>query len=266
VTDHQQAHDEAPRPYVAPCRELGVTAPLGWLRAGWNDFRRSPGPSLVFGVALVLLSWLLALAAWTFGGLFVLIGLVSGFIFVGPVIALAMYSVSRQLEQGHKPNLGHCLFEGRRNLANEALMGLVLMVVLLLWARAASMVHVFFPVDSGELADVLVFLAIGSAVGSVFALIVFSATAFSLPMIMDRQVDMITAVITSVNAVLRNKGAMALWAGIIVAGLALGFATTFIGLAVVIPVIGYATWHGYRDTIDASAWPPHRDRASKPST
>ncbi|MCZ7596868.1 MAG: hypothetical protein M5U09_02600 [Gammaproteobacteria bacterium] len=74
VTDHQQADDEAPRPYVAPCRELGFTAPLGWLRAGWSDFRRSPGPSLVFGVALVLLSWLLALAAWAFGGLFVLIG------------------------------------------------------------------------------------------------------------------------------------------------------------------------------------------------
>ena len=65
------------------------------------------------------------------------------------------------------------------------------------------------------------------------------------------------AVITSVNAVLRNKPAMVVWAGIIVLGLLIGFATAFVGLAVVIPVIGYATWHGYRDTIDASAWPRH---------
>jgi uncharacterized membrane protein len=262
---NRDAGDDAPLPFVAPCRRLEARAPLAWLRAGWADFRRAPSQSLLFGVVLTLLSWGLAWAAWEFGGFFVLIGLVSGFIFVGPVIALVLYSVSCQLEQGKRPELGHCLFEGKRNLANEALMGLVLMIVLLLWARAASMVHVFFPIGSGALADVLVFLAIGSAVGSVFALIVFSATAFSLPMIMDRQVDMITAVITSVNAVLRNKPAMAVWAGIIVLGLMVGFATAFVGLAVVIPVIGYATWHGYRETIDASAWPHHAPRDSAPS-
>jgi uncharacterized membrane protein len=253
-------------PLVAPCRQLQPLTPLRWLRAGWSDFLRAPGPSLAFGIALVLLSWLLALAAWVLGGFFVLIGLVSGFIFVGPVIALILYSVSCQLEQGETPKLGRCIMEGRRNLANEAIMGLVLMVVLLLWARAASMVHVFFPLGSGQLGEVLVFLAVGSAVGSIFALIIFCATAFSLPMIMDRQVDMITAVISSVNAVLRNKLAMAVWAGIIVLGLLLGFVTAFIGLAVVVPVIGYATWHAYRDTIDATAWPVHETAAPRTST
>ncbi len=265
MAEQKQANEEAPRPYVAPCRILETRAPLGWLRQGWDDFLRAPTASLTFGITLVVLSWLLAWAAWTFGGFFVLIGLVSGFIFVGPVIALALYSVSCQLEQGRRPALGYCLFEGRRNLANEALMGLVLMIVLLLWARAASMVHVFFPIATGSLGDVAVFLAIGSAVGSIFALIIFSATAFSLPMIMDRQVDMITAVITSVNAVLRNKGTMAVWAGIIVFGLLIGFVTAFLALAVVIPVIGYATWHAYRDTIDASAWPRHPNEARTPS-
>ncbi|KAA3620519.1 MAG: DUF2189 domain-containing protein [Proteobacteria bacterium] len=252
-------------PFVAPCRRLETLAPISWLACGWEDFKRAPVQSLTFGVSLMVVSWLLAWAAWTFGGFFVLIGLVSGFIFVGPVMALLLYSVSRQLELGRRPKLAHCLFEGRRNVANEALMGLVLMVVLLIWARAASMVHVFFPVGSGAIEDILLFLAIGSVVGSVFALIIFSATAFSLPMITDRQTDMITAVITSVNAVLRNKPAMAVWAAIIVLGLLIGFLTAFLGLAVILPVIGYATWHGYRDAIDASAWPPHPD-PRRPST
>ena len=99
------------------------------------------------------------------------------------------------------------------------------------------------------------FLAIGSAVGSVFALVTFAVSAFSLPMICDREADAIEAVVTSINAVLRNKPAMLVWVLLIVALTAAGFATALLGLTVAIPVLGYATWHGYLDTIDASAWP-----------
>jgi uncharacterized membrane protein len=135
---------------------------------------------------------------------------------------------------------------------------LILMVVFLVWARAASMVHVFFPV-TGEYAwrDLLPFLAVGSAVGSLFAGFTFGASAFSLPMLVDRKVDVVTAVVSSINAVLRNKAAMIVWVLLIVLGVGIGFATAFIGLAVTLPVLGYATWHSYRDCIDASAWPPH---------
>jgi uncharacterized membrane protein len=80
-------------------------------------------------------------------------------------------------------------------------------------------------------------------------------SAFSLPMICDREADAITAIVTSVNAVLRNKPAMAVWVLLIVALTALGFATALVGLAVSIPVLGHATWHGYRETIDAGIWP-----------
>ena len=120
------------------------------------------------------------------------------------------------------------------------------------------MVHVFFPMQAHpEVEDLLLFLGIGSAVGSAFALIIFSTSAFSLPMIMDCKVDVVTAVVTSVNAVLRNKKVMLLWAGFIVFALGLGFMTAFIGLAVLLPLIGHATWHAYQETIDASAWPRH---------
>ena len=99
------------------------------------------------------------------------------------------------------------------------------------------------------------FLAIGSAVGSIFAAITFAVAAFSLPMIADRDVDMITAALSSIHAVLRNKAVMLLWAAIIAVVTAVGFATALLGLGVVMPWLAYAAWHGYRETLDASAWP-----------
>ena len=136
----------------------------------------------------------------------------------------------------------------------------ILLVIFLVWARAAIMVTVFFPTEgSVTLEEIAGFLAFGSAVGAVFAGVTFSASAFSLPMIMHRNVDSVTAIVTSVNAVLRNKFAMAIWLALIIFGLVVGVATAFIGLVVIVPVIGYAAWHGYLETIDASAFPRHDD-------
>ncbi len=84
-----------------------------------------------------------------------------------------------------------------------------------------------------------------------------TASAFSLPVVMHRNVDSITAIVTSVNAVLRNKRAMFVWLTMIVASLLLGLITAFVGLIVIVPVIGYAAWHGYLETIDADKFPRH---------
>jgi uncharacterized membrane protein len=152
--------------------------------------------------------------------------------------------------------MGYCLREGRSHIAELLVLGMVLLIVLLVWARAAAMVHVFFPVEGPPtMAVLLPFLLIGSAVGAVFASIVFSASAFSLPMILDRKVDAITAVVSSVNAVLRNKAALLVWACLIGLAVVVGFATACLGFAVLLPLIGHATWHAYQETIDASAWP-----------
>jgi uncharacterized membrane protein len=125
-----------------------------------------------------------------------------------------------------------------------------MLVILLVWARAASMVHVFFPIgEELGLTGWLQFLAVGSAVGSLFAAIVFSASVVSLPMMLDRGTDAITSALTSINGVIQNRGVMLLWA-VLIAGLVLvGFATAYIGLAVVLPLIGHATWHAYRETV-----------------
>jgi uncharacterized membrane protein len=256
-------------PFVAPCRTLAPTAPLGWLRAGWRDLWSAPRQSLTFGAVVVLLSLALAFVAVELGGYWELLSLVSGFILIAPVLAVGTYAISSQLERGLVPELGRCLREEQRVFGNLMVFALMLMVVFLVWARAASAINVFFPVDSGRgWTDYLTYFGIGSAVGSIFALIVFACAAFSLPMMVDRRVDAVTAVVTSVNAVLRNKPAMALWAACIVAAVAPGFALLFIGrdrgsalallmlaLGITLPLIGHATWHAYRETIDAEAWP-----------
>ena len=264
------ADDANALPFVAPCRTLGTWEPVGWLGHAWDDFRAAPRQSLTYGAVVVLLSWALAYIAIRFGGYFELLALVSGFILVAPLLAVGTYSISEQIERGLQPSLRRCFVEERRAFGNLMVFALILMIVFLVWWRAASAVHIFFPVDmtTPDWTDYLQFLGIGSTVGSIFAVIVFSAAAFSLPMLMDREADSITAVVTSINAVLRNKSAMAVWAALIVLAVAPGFALLLMGrgkgagfavvmvlLGITLPLIGHATWHAYRATIDASAWP-----------
>jgi uncharacterized membrane protein len=253
---HADAPDGAQLPFAAPFRELRADMPFTWLRKGWADFKRAPRQSLGYGIVIVILSWVVTGIGLKVGSYWSALILLSGFVFVAPVLALGLYSISRQLERGLQPSIGRCLVEKRKAVGNAMVFALALLVLFLVWARAGSMVHVFFPAGGAtDVTKLLMFLAIGSAVGSIFALLTFVFSAFSLPMICDRQADAITAIVTSVNAVLRNKRVMAVWALLIVGLTAIGFVTALFGLAVTIPVLGHATWHAYRDTIDASAWP-----------
>lgn len=246
----------ADMPFVAPCRTLDMVAPLRWLRLAWVDITRAPLISLTYGLALTLLSLLIAIFTWRYGTMALYLGLASGFLFIGPVLAVGLYSVSSQLDEGRSPVLGYCIREGKYHLRELLVLGIILLVVLLVWARAATIMSVFLPMQAKpSMIELLPYLGIGSAVGAVFAGVVFAASAFSVPMIMDRKADAITAVITSINAVLRNKKPMLLWATIIVLSVILGFATALLGFLILLPVLGHATWHAYRETIDASAWP-----------
>ena len=243
-----------PKAFVAPCRKLDTGAPVRWLRLGWNDFRHSIGPSLAYGGVVFLISALVTAMAWWLGRYVLVLAMLSGFIFIAPLFASGLYSISRQLERGEKPTIGRALQRTRKALSNAMVFALILLIIFLVWARAASMVHIFFPATGAGSEGVATFLLIGSAVGSIFAVVTFSVSAFSLPMIVDRDTDMVTACVTSVNAVLHNKGVMALWAGCIVLITGLSFLTAGIGFAVAMPLLGYAAYHGYREAIDSSAW------------
>ncbi|MFA5939008.1 MAG: DUF2189 domain-containing protein [Sinimarinibacterium sp.] len=251
--------EPAALPFVAPCRVLSPNAALGWIRLGWHDLRRAPRQSLTYGAVMVSMSYLITAFTWWWGNLGLYLGLISGFVFVGPWLALTLYAISIRLERKEPVSLLQSLGDARQQLGNAMVFAVILTVVFLVWARAATILHVFFPADSArELKDLAWFLGIGSAVGALFCAIVFAVSAFSLPMLMDRRVDTVTAVVTSVNAVLRNKPAMAVWAMLIVACVIVGLLTAYLAFLVLLPLLGHATWHAYRQTIDASRWPEVR--------
>jgi len=256
--DQQESNNDE-MPFVAPCRELSPWAPFRWVKLGVQDLLQAPQQSLIYGLAVALMIAVVSLLAWLKGSQWIMFAMLGGFVFLAPLTCIGLYAISAQLERGQPALMARSLRAAfRRHLGNELIFAIILLVIFMVWARAAVIVTVFFPTDGEQTwRDLLPYLTFGSLVGSVFAAVTFCASAFSLPMIMHRNVDSITAIVTSVNAVLRNKRAMFLWLTIIVASLLLGLVTAFVGLIVIIPVIGYAAWHGYLETIDAEQFPRH---------
>ena len=251
-------HDELP--FAAPCKKLSPWAPFAWIRAGVRDLVQAPQQSLAYGLFVAALMAIVCLLAWTRGSQWFMFAMLGGFVFLAPLTCIGLYAISAQIERGQSPLIARSIRAAfKRHFGNEMIFALVLMVIFLVWARAAVMVSVFFPTE-GEITtmQLVSFFTFGTTIGAVFAAITFSASAFSLPMIMHRDVDSVTAIVTSVNAVLRNKRAMVVWLTVIVLSLLIGVATAFIGLVVIVPVIGYAAWHGYLETIDAEAFPRHQ--------
>jgi len=243
------------RAFVVPCKRLDSRAPIRWLAAGWRDVRRAPALTATYGVVIVLMSMAISALAWQLGRFALLAALLSGFVFVAPLIAVGLYSVSRALEEGRSTRLSDSFRLVRSIPGQAAVFALIQMVILFTWSRSGMMVSAFMPIEPDNLQSLLEFLAVGSAFGTVFAALTFAVTAFSLPMIADRDVDMVTAVVSSVNAVLRNKRVTLFWASLIAVITAVGFATVFMGLGLLMPWLAYSAWHSYRETLDCSDWP-----------
>ncbi|MBE2211021.1 MAG: DUF2189 domain-containing protein [Xanthomonadaceae bacterium] len=253
--DRQAGDAQSERPFIVPCATLDMQAPLRWLRAGWHDVRRSPGLTAVFGGVIVVVSVLIAILAWKLGRFALLATLLSGFVFVAPLICVGLYCVSRALERGQTPHLSDSFALARRVLGQAAVFALAQGVIILLWSRAGMVITALSPTIEGDRVAFIEYLLIGSAVGAIFAALTFAVAVVSLPLIADRDIDMVTAGISSVNAVLRNKPPMALWAAIIVVLTMIGFATAFIGLGLIMPWLAYSSWHAYRETLRPDAWP-----------
>jgi len=250
-----EVHIKNSRPQLAKCKRIEVLAPWRWLILGWADLRRAKKYSLLYGFAVVVISYLVFSIAWYFHSVTLALSLLSAFVFIAPILCIGLYSIARQLKNGIPLDFKRSVRHGIKPYGDLMIFVIVMMIISLLWARAASMIHIFVPVspDAGY-ADLATFLGIGSFVGSIFAFIIFSASVFSLPMIMDKEVDMITACVSSISAVLNNKAAMFFWALIIVILTGIGIMSAFIGFLIIVPLLGYSTWHGYRECLDVSAW------------
>ena len=251
--------DPSTMPFVAPCRSLSPFAAIRWIRLGIADYRRAPRQSFVYGIAMAVIMAVLSLGAWLYGSIWFMLAMLGGFVFLAPLACIGLYAIAAQLERGQEPSITRSLRAAfRRHIGNEMVFAIILLVIFLVWARAGAMVSVFFPTDANpDINELRGYLAVGTLVGAVFAAVTFSASAFSLPMLMHRNVDSVTAIVTSINAVLRNKFAMMLWLAVIMIGLIIGTATLFAGMVFILPVIGYAAWHGYQEAIDASEFPRH---------
>lgn len=238
-------------------RLVSVSAPLRWLAVGWADLKSCAIPSLFDGFCFAGMGLLITFVfehAYEYTS-----ALTSGFLLLGPFLAMGLYEISRRRERNETCALAPTLTVWRRNAGNIGLFAVVLGVVFLVWARASLVVFALFytnemPNLSGFLAQILAlenleFLLVDFGVGLIFAAIVFAVSVVSIPMMLDRDQDAITAMLASVGALARNPGAMTLWALTIVVCTVLGFLTFHVGLVVLMPLLGHATWHAYRDLV-----------------
>jgi uncharacterized membrane protein len=257
------------------------------LRDGWSDFTAMPSHAIFLCVIYPVVGILLAQMLLGYSTLEFLFPLAAGFALVGPVAALGLYELSRRREAGLDTSATHALevLHSPSIGAIAALAGL-LMAIFLIWLGTAHAIYVHSfgynsPASVSQFAhDVLLtragwsLIVLGNGAGFVFAVVVLTISAVSFPLLLDRDVGAAVALLTSIRLVLANPATMALW-GLIVAGLLLlGSLPFFVGLAVVMPVLGHATWHLYRRAIDAGGSPraefrqppqSHRSAADFPS-
>ena len=246
---------------VPPIRRVELDRPWQWLTAGWRDLTRAPLLSVSLGLVFALAGWLLTFGLWWANLLYLVLPMATGFMIVGPILAIAFYEISRRLAAGEPISFTGAFAPFRRNPRQIAVMSFVLLLILLTWLRIAAMIFMLYwglePPSFEELVvntflrpASLPFLIIGTAIGGLFAFLSFAVSAVSIPMLADRRrADAITAMVTSVRTVVENPRAMLLWAALIAAVIGLGLATLYLGLVVTVPLIGYATWHAYRDLV-----------------
>ena len=261
MSDTIEPADSDPAGPFPRIRSVGADAPWRWLKAGGADLRRAGASSLFYGACFALAGWLMQLVFAHAYALFA--GLATGFLLLGPCLSMGLYDISRQLERGETPRLGAGGIDWRSRIANIGVFAVVLAVILLVWARASMVIFaLFYHGGLPTFADVVravfgfeqpVFALIYFAVGGLFALLVFAISVVAVPIMLDRNTDAVTAVIASLGACGRNPGPLLLWAGCIAALTALGFATLFLGLIVVTPLIGHASWHAYRELVEPAA-------------
>jgi uncharacterized membrane protein len=253
---------DTPPPAVSaielPLRPLGVRDPFRWLAAGWSDFRRCPRIGLFYGGSFAAMGWLLMVVFRTAPAY--TLALSAGFLLMGPFLCMGLYDASARLERGEKPSLAASLTAWRARSGTLGIFGFVLLVLELLWGRASLVVFAVsfdgMPDFQGSLlkllsADNAGFIVAYLAVGGVFAALIYGISVISIPMILDRHTDAISAGLLSLRLVLTQPIVMGLWAALVALIVLVAMLPFFLGLLVAAPVLGHASWHAYRMALDA---------------
>jgi uncharacterized membrane protein len=256
---------EPPRPASAfdiRLRALRLRDPLRWLLLGARDFRRAPGIGLFYGGCFIVMGYAL-LKVYENAPLYVL-ALSAGFLLMGPFMCMGLYRVSQQLERGEPPDFGDSLMAWDTRTGTLAIFGFVLLVLEMLWGRSALIIFAVsfngMPDFKGSLLKLLDpanlgFIVAYVGVGAVFAGLIYAVSVVSIPMILDRQTDAITAGLTSLRLVLTQTLVMLWWGALITTLVVLALLPWFLGLFLVGPILGHATWHAYRAAVESEPSP-----------
>ncbi len=255
-----------PRGEVPAVRQVEWHRPLRWLSAGWRDFLALGFPSAMHGLMTAFGGLMIVAVTLLFWPL--MPGAVSGFVLVGPILATGLYELSRLHADGRETSLFDVLAAWRRGTRPLVWLGILLLLAATAWVVASTALFAWFVhADVHSPRTFLRYALVGQGnglfllwllLGGLGASLVFAVTAVSPPLLLERDMDLRTAILASVRAVGDNPVAMGFWATLIMLAAALSTALGFLGFIVSVPVIGHATWHACRDLVDADAWPARR--------
>lgn len=230
-----------------------------WLRLGWRDYRHSGWIGPLYGAAFAAIGLFIVFGLAWIGWPYLITPMIGGFLLIAPLLALGFYGISRHLEQGGKPHWRQLFQAWRSNTFHIMTAGLVLMLVVMIWARLSIVLFaLFFPYQSMSLDSFITqsatlagisFTLFMLGLGAAVAALVFVSTVVALPLMLDVKTDIFSAGLVSALVVFRNPKPMALWAATIALVTGLGLLPAFLGLTVALPVIGHASWHAYRDLV-----------------
>ena len=250
---------EMPLPLSAQRRRnLPAGAALSWRGAGWRDLWRQPAPSLLYGLAVFAVSAIIVWGLFRLGLDYILFPALAGFMVMGPLLAIGLYQKSRAIEQGEPISLSRMIFVKAASGGQVWYTGAILSLLMLVWMRAAVIIYALFfglrPFPGLHDVAAMLFgtpigwamLLVGTVVGGLFAAFSFAISAFAIPMLLDERVDAFTAMGTSISMVWNNLPVMLAWGAIVLALFLVAVATGLLGLIVVFPLLGHATWHSYR--------------------
>ncbi|OSJ33770.1 hypothetical protein BSZ19_14225 [Bradyrhizobium japonicum] len=239
-------------------RALAPADAFTWLANGWRDLSTQPMASLCYGVLISLATIAIVGGLFQLGLDYILFPALSGFMVVGPVLALGLYEKSRCLAAGQPVNLTKMIFIRPRCGGQIFFVGVLLCLLMIAWLRAAVIIYaVFFglaPFPGVQHIASMLFttpigwtmLVVGGTIGGLFAAFSFAISTFSIPMMFDRRLDALTAMGTSMALVWNNRPVVLTWGAIVLALFLLSVATGMLGLIIVFPLLGHGTWHAYR--------------------
>ena len=265
-------------------RTVGLMQPMTWLVLAWRDMARSGWISFAHGLAITAFGGaILAVAHHRF---WLLAGALSGFLVVAPVLATSLYALSRALEQRQEANLGVVLktwLNWQNSHFNKwgndywcmVQFGALLALAATGWVvTSAALITLLAPVPIETPRDFLLHVVLARegwlfelwlALGSLMAAPIFLSSVVAMPLLLDRRASLRQAILTSWQAVLANPVAMALWAALILGFTLLGLGSLLLGMIAVMPMLGHASWHAYRDLVDVSTLPPREAERSTPA-